>query len=108
MAPCTDNQSMQLQYLLFDTSDDGEGTGTWDAMASVRAADVPAVMAEVQAVLDWAERHSPGPRGPLDEGGVWDADQQVQTDGDWTTVTLTLTGPWEWGEVLVARFSADG
>lgn len=96
---------MALQYLLFDPSDDGEGTGTWDAMASVRAEQLPEVMQEVQAVLDWAGRHSPGPRGPLDEGGAWDADHLVQTEGDWTTVTLTLTGPWEWGEALVAGFT---
>ena len=47
----------------------------------------------------------PAHAGPLDEGGAWDADEQVQTDGDWTTVTLTLTGPWEWGEALVAHFA---
>lgn len=105
MAPGTDNRRMQLQYLLFDTSDDGEGTGTWDAMASVRASQLPEVMQEVQTVLDWAERHSPGPRGPLDDGGTWDADQLAQTEGDWTTVTLTLTGPWAWGETLVAHFA---
>ncbi len=92
---------MQLRYLIFDASDDGEGTGTWDAMASVRAADVPALLAEVQTVLATAERQAPGPRGPLDEGGVWDADVQRHSDGDWTTVTLTLTGPWEWGEALL-------
>lgn len=96
---------MNLQYLMFDASDDGEGTGTWDAMASVRAADLPAVMLELQSVLAWAKTHSPGPRGPLDEGGVWDAYQQVQTDGAWTTVTLTITGPWEWGEGLVQSLS---
>ena len=96
---------MTLNYLIFDASDDGEGTGTWEAMASVRAADVPAVLAEVQAVLDWAENHSPGPRGPLDDGGTWDADQQLQTEGGWTTVTLTITGPWAWGEALVARLA---
>jgi len=91
---------MQLRYLIFDASDDGEGTGTWDAMASVRAADVPALLAEVQTVLATAERQAPGPRGPLDEGGTWDADVQQHTDGDWTTVTLTVTGPWAWGEAL--------
>jgi len=91
-----------LQYLLFDASDDGHGTGTWEAMASVRAADLPAVLAEVQQVMAAAERHRPGPRGPLDEGGAWDAEQQVRTDGEWHTVTLTLTGPWEWGEALLA------
>ncbi|KRC12010.1 hypothetical protein ASE11_00590 [Hydrogenophaga sp. Root209] len=96
---------MPLNYLIFDTSDDGEGTGTWDAMASVRASQLPEVMEEVQSVLAWVERHSPGPRGPLDEGGAWDADQLVQTEGDWTTVTLTITGPWAWGEALVAHFT---
>ena len=94
-----------MNYLIFDASDDGEGTGTWDTMASVRAADVPAVLAEVQTVLTWAEQHNPGPRGPLDEGGDWDADQQVQTDRGWTSVTLTITGPWELGEALVTRFT---
>jgi len=107
MGQRADNHAMPLNYLIFDASDNGEGTGTWDAMASVRAADVPAVKAEVKTVLDWAERHGPGPRGPLDEGGTWDADQQVQADGDWTTVALTITGPWEWGEALVARFSSS-
>jgi hypothetical protein len=29
----------------------------------------------------------------------------VQTDGDWTSVTLTITGPWEWGEALVAHWA---
>lgn len=105
MALGTDNRPMTLQYLLFDPSDDGESTGTWDAMASVRASQLPEVMKEVQAVLTWADRNSPGPRGPLDDGGAWDADELVQTEGDWTTVTLTLTGPWAWGEALVAHFA---
>jgi len=47
-----------LQYLLFDASKDGAGTGTWEAMASVRAADLPAVLAEVQQVLAASGRHS--------------------------------------------------
>ena len=95
---------MTLHYLIFDASDDGADTGSWEAMASVRAADLPAVLAEVQQVMAWAETHSPGPRGVLDEGGAWDADTQIDAQGDWTTVTLTFTGPWEWGEALVARF----
>ncbi len=98
---------MTLQYLLFDASDDGEGTGTWEAMASVRGTQVAAVLAEVQTVLDWAEANPPGPRGALDDGGIWDAEPQQQADGDWTLVTLTLTGPWEWGEALVAHFATD-
>lgn len=97
---------MALNYLIFDAADDGEGTGSWEAVASVRRADLPAVMAEVDAVLARAQREAPGPRGPLDEGGAWDADTQVHEDGDWTEVRLTLTGPWDWGEALVAGFSA--
>ena len=96
---------MALSYLIFDASDDGEGTGSWEAMASVRAADVVAALAEVASVMSAAQTDAPGPRGALDEGGAWDAEHQVQSDGDWTTVTLTITGPWEWGEALVERFA---
>ena len=98
---------MQLNYLIFDASDDGEGTGTWEAMASVRDADWHDAKAEVQAVLSAALFNEPGPRGPLDEGGAWDADEQTSRDGEWTTVTLTLTGPWEWGEALMREFEVD-
>jgi hypothetical protein len=98
---------MHLQFLIFDASDDGEGTGTWEAMASVREADLPALRAEVEAVLQRTLNTEPGPRGPLDEGGVWDADEQTSSDGEWHTVTLTLTGPWEWGEALIASFSPE-
>lgn len=95
---------MQLNYLIFDASDDGEGTGTWEAMASVRAEELPNVIAEAQAVLQSATASGLGPRGPLEDGGSWDADKQITTDGKWTTVTLTLTGPWEWGEALMGEF----
>jgi hypothetical protein len=97
---------MRLQFLIFDASDDGEGTGTWEAMASVRVDDLPSVSAEVQTVLQRALATEPGPRGPLDEGGAWDADEQTSIDGEWHTVTLTLTGAWEWGEALMREFEA--
>ena len=97
---------MQLQFLIFDASDDGEGTGTWEAMASIRGENLPAVSAEVQMVLQRAVATEPGLRGPLDEGGAWDADEQFTTDGEWHSVTLTLTGPWEWGEALMREFEA--
>ena len=96
-----------MSYLIFDASDDGGGTGSWEAMASVRAPDVPAVLAEVQHVIDWAEAHAPGPRAPLDDGGAWDADVHTRQDGDWTAVTLTLTGPWAWGESMRAALTPD-
>jgi hypothetical protein len=28
-------------------------------------------------------------------------------EGGWTTVTLTLTGPWAWGEALLARLAPE-
>ena len=99
---------MHLQFFIFDASDDGEGTGTWEAMASVRESDLPALNAEVQAVLARAMTNEPGPRGPLDERGSWDAEEQVTCDGEWTTVTLTLTGPWEWGEALMDGLDSGG
>ena len=99
---------MALQYLIFDASDDGEGQGSWEAMASVRADDLPALRGELQAVLAAAEGQSPGPRGPAEAGGHWDADVHEQHEGDWTTLTLTLTGPWEWGEALLGALAAEG
>ena len=104
------HHELAMIFLIFDASDDGQGQGTWEAMASVRAERLPQLMAEVHGALALAERRAPGPRGPLEEGGAWDAELQVQ-DQDaqgWTCVTLSLTGPWAWGEALVAELCADG
>jgi hypothetical protein len=95
---------MPLSYLVFEASDDGEGLGTWEAVASVRRTEQGRLWAEVQAFLAEAEAHAPGPRGPVDEGGTWDVDQHTSDEDGWFTLTLTLTGPWEWGEALLARF----
>lgn len=67
---------MTLNYLDFDYSEDADGTGTFDAMASVAPAQVPALQAEITAVLNWAHRHWPHSCGPLDEGGTWLYDVQ--------------------------------
>ncbi|MBX3611623.1 MAG: hypothetical protein KF871_17140 [Hydrogenophaga sp.] len=89
-------------YLIFDAIDNGDDTGTWEAMASVRAHEVAAVLTEAQTVLAQADARAPGPRGALDDGGAWDADLQQRKDGEWVEITLTLTGPWHWGEALLA------
>lgn len=65
---------MTLQYLSFDFSEDTEGTGTFEAMASTWPEQVAAVQAEVAGVLDWAHQAFPGTRGPVAEGGDWDYD----------------------------------
>lgn len=120
---------MALDYLDFDYSEDEEGTGTWDAMASVSAARVPALAAEIEQVLRWASRDFTGRQGPVDEGGDWDYDLQAQDDAGHalsarfdapngslaleasatgrTTVTLSLSGSSWFGEALRSAFELD-
>jgi hypothetical protein len=85
-----------MRYLNFDFGESGEGVHTLEAMASTRAEHHAAVMAEVQQVLDWAERHFPHSHGPVDDGHHWQHDLQVSVEGQapggaWHSVTLTLS-----------------
>lgn len=91
-----------MDYFELQASDDAHEQGSWELLASVREADLPAARAEAQALLARAEAEAPGLRGAMEDGGLWDADlhEQRETDG-WTTITLTLTGPWAWGEALL-------
>lgn len=73
---------MTLHYLDFDYSEDAEGTGTWDAMASVAPAQLSALHAEAAQVLAWAHQEFPGQLGPLEEGGEWHYELQGQQE--WT------------------------
>lgn len=67
-----------LQYLDFDFSEDEHGLGSFDAMASVLPAQVPALHAELTRVLAWAcDAFS---KGPLDEAYDWDYDLQLAED----------------------------
>lgn len=63
---------MTLQYLDFDYSEDAEGAGSFDAMASTTPQHAAAVQAEVARVLGWAHAAFPQARGPVEEGGEWD------------------------------------
>ncbi|AMO22613.1 hypothetical protein GCM10027034_30470 [Ramlibacter solisilvae] len=58
---------MQLQYLEFDFTDEESGRGSLDAMASVRLERLPALLAEISAVLRWAGQTF-GPAGVQDDG----------------------------------------
>ena len=73
---------MTLNYLDFEYSEDVQGIGTFDAMASTRPQQVAAVHSEIAEVLDWAHAAFPGMRAPLDEGGEWDYNLQGQQE--WT------------------------
>jgi len=97
-------------FLAFDATDNGDDTGTWEAMASAPAGDLmlQRIGQEMQAVVHWVAEQAPGPRGPQEDGGEWDADITATQDGGWTTLTLTLTGPWAWGSACVAALQEAG
>jgi hypothetical protein len=67
---------MRLNYLDFDYSEDADGTGTFDAMASVSPAQIPALHAEVAQLLAWAYAQFPEACGPQEDGGQWQYDLQ--------------------------------
>lgn len=82
-----------LRFLEFDYSEDTQGHGTFDGMASVPPKRLPDLEAEIARVLAWAEATFPDSRGALDEGATWDFDlQQTQEDERFDTVTLSISG----------------
>jgi hypothetical protein len=101
---------MSLQFLEFDFSEDPEGGGTFDAMASVRQAQLAEVRAEIAEVLEWAESAFAGQRAPLEEGGEWDADLQAHTDAaspPWHVLTLCISGSAVFCAAFMQRFGLD-
>lgn len=121
---------MTLDYLIFDYSEDDEGTATWDAMATVRADRFAELQAEVLQVLCWADQQFPNQRGAIDEGATWDFDLSARTEalGEWSleadiparalrhatlhpdqvvTLTLTLTGRGTFAESFVEAFDVE-
>lgn len=122
---------MALDYLDFEYSEDEDGNGTWDTMASVTDSRWQALLGEVQQVLHWASQDYLGRRGPLDEGGDWDYDLSAQDDdsgrplrirwqaaqgvmdaeppqpGGYGTVTLTLSGTADFGDALRQAFDLE-
>ncbi len=125
------SQSVRLHYLDFDYSEDAEGAGTFEAMASTQAAQAGHVRQEITRVLNWAHSTFSGMRAPLDEGGEWDFDLQGQqewsaiealtydeTAGQLTarldepraprhSVTLSLTGSPQFCEAFRMQFCPD-
>lgn len=101
-----------MNYLSFDLSDSTDGIHTLEAMAATRAdggeAAQAEVMAEIRQVLDWAWQTFAHSHGPVDEGGDWDHDLQQQDEGDWRTVTLTLTASAAFLAAFEARFGLPG
>jgi hypothetical protein len=79
--------SQTLRFLQFDCSDDNRGLVSFEAMASVGAAQWPALQAELKLVLDWAHHGYAGVRGPLEDDGDWDYDLHASLE---TIATLEL------------------
>ncbi len=91
---------MRLDYLDFEFSDEETGHGSFDAMASVTAERLPALRAEIDSVLAWANEAF-GASASLEDGGEWDfelqrTDEPVMQNKPGTpartTMTLTLGG----------------
>jgi hypothetical protein len=123
--------AMSLDYLIFDYSDSTDGTGTFEAMVSVGPQHVPAVHAEVAAVLAWCHARFGSDCGPVGEGFTWDAELQGQQEFSARedlhfdvatgrlsarlmppgtprhTLTLTLTGDEAFCEALRSHFALD-
>ena len=95
-----------LHYLVFDFSDEEDGRGSFDAMASVLPDRLPALEAEIDSVLQWATATF-GPSATDDEG-EWGHDlQSVDEPGSRTTVTLTLSGSAAFCEAFRKRFEQN-
>ena len=95
-----------MDYLAFALDEVDGGVATLEAMASTRAGQHSAVMAEVQQVLDWAWRQFPDSHGSIDDGMHWDHDLQVSLEaGGWHRVTLSLTGTAHFVEEFLSAFA---
>jgi hypothetical protein len=90
---------MQLDYLLFDFTDEESGSCSFDAMASVLPAKLPALIHEIEAVLGWACREFGAPSAAADEG-EWDFELQALGEQD---VPLEITYDVERARVSVQQ-----
>lgn len=96
---------MTLDYLIFDHSEDTEGIGSFEAMASVSPDHLDAVRAEVARVLAWAHGAFPDGHGDLDEGFVWHHDLQEQRESATLhTITLLVSGTAAFTLAFAERF----
>lgn len=121
---------MTLDFLIFDTSDEAGGRAAFDALASVPAARLPALLGEVEAVLQWAQREFGPPAQGDDDAGDWTFDLQATIEpdaplpiafgaasgrvrpgevraGERVTVSLTLGGSPAFAEALRQAFELE-
>jgi len=72
-----EKNTMNLEFLEFDCSEDTEGVVCWDALAQPQACHNGALLQEVSQVLDWAFGFDTQGPGPLEDGANWDFDLQA-------------------------------
>jgi hypothetical protein len=72
---------MELQYLLFDFTDEEGGACSFEAMASVLPAGLGPLLREVEAVLAWAYGDFGAPSA-AEDGGEWDFDLHAANEND--------------------------
>ena len=94
---------MQLDYLLFDFTDEESGSCSFDALASVLPAQLPPLIHEVEAVLGWASREFGAPWGDGAGDGEWDFALQAIGEQD---VALEIGYDVERGRVLMPHAPA--
>lgn len=118
----------ELHYLDFDFSDEESGRGSFDAMASVMPDRLPALLAEIGAVLGWATGAF-GPGGASEDEGEWGYELQgirepasplkvvyeagvvtltPAAGSARTTLTITLSGSAAFCEAFREEFALDG
>jgi hypothetical protein len=86
---------MNLQFLEFDSSEDGDDVVCWDALAQPASRHTSALLHEVAQVLTWCHRWSHRSPGALEEGADWDFDLKIHLDSSaiqalWDNPTQTM------------------
>ena len=115
----------QLNYLLFDFTDEEDGACSFDALASVLPPRLAPLVGEVEAVLGWASREFGAPPAAGGEGewdfalhALGDADVPLEiaydaqqgrvvmpsTPAGRVTLALTVTGTAAFGEAFRHAF----
>ena len=96
-----------LSYLLIDATDEESGACAFDAMASVLPEHLPALLAEVRAVLAWAAQLFGPPSGDCDEGDAddWAFDLQAT---DAAGAALTISWDAQHAQVLLLPAAVQG
>lgn len=93
-----------LAFLHFDASGDTDGVHTFDALATTSRLQHRAALAEAEQVLSWVSAHFPDGPGDLDEGASWCQDLQVSDEGDWVSLSLSLSGTPAFGAAFAQAF----